>query len=161
MTIRVQWIIYTFWYLFRLAGRLRPAMPVLKQGTRKKSVTTTDDDARTKKHPLNRGRSISFWSFFIDFELKSNLWGFYSIWGGEVLIWWHLTHCEGFVTNLGFFPQIPSRPGPEPNGRDFKHCRSYVPYVMWHKLCQRSDLSKNHTFSELKEFDRVFLVTNG
>ena len=32
-------------------------MPVLKQGTRKKSVTTTDDDGQ-KNTPPNRGRSI-------------------------------------------------------------------------------------------------------
>ena len=57
--------------LFRLAGRLRPAMPVLKQGTRKKSVTTTYDDGQ-KHTPLIVGAQFSFWCFFIDFERMSN-----------------------------------------------------------------------------------------
>ena len=60
--------------LFRLAGRLRSAMPVLKHGTRNKSVTTTTDDDDGQKHtPLIVGAPFSFWSFFIDLELMSNL----------------------------------------------------------------------------------------
>ena len=61
----------TYKHSFRLAGRLRPAMPVLKQGTRKKSVTTTTYDGQ-KITPLLVGAQFSFWSFFIDFELTSN-----------------------------------------------------------------------------------------
>ena len=53
---------------FRLAGRLRPAMPALKQGTRK----NLSPRRRTKTHPLIVGAPFSFWSFFIDFELMSN-----------------------------------------------------------------------------------------
>ena len=42
-------------------------MPVLKQGTRKKSVTTTTDDGRTKTHPPNHGRSIFILVLFYRF----------------------------------------------------------------------------------------------
>ena len=49
----------------------RPVKPVLKQGTRKKSVTTTTDDddgrRRTKTHPPNRGRSMFILVLFYRF----------------------------------------------------------------------------------------------
>ena len=48
-------------------------MQVLKQGTREKSVTTTTDDDGQKHTPLIVGAQFSFWSFFIDLELMSNL----------------------------------------------------------------------------------------
>ena len=73
---RLSYLKYQFWEypsddFFRLASRLRPAMLVLKQGTRKKSVTTTTDVRRTydgQKHtPLIVGAPFSFWSFFYRF----------------------------------------------------------------------------------------------
>ena len=58
------------------AGR-RPAKPVLKQGTRKKSVTTTYDgrtttDGRQKHTPPFMGAQFSFWSFFSRFGPMSD-----------------------------------------------------------------------------------------
>ena len=66
--IRHRFILQIQRPFFRLAGR-RPAMPVLKQGTRKKSVTTTTTYDGQKITPLIVGAQFSFWSFFIDFGL--------------------------------------------------------------------------------------------
>ena len=58
-------------YFSGFAGR-RPAKPVLKQGTRKKSVTTTTDDGRTKTPPPIHGRSIFILVLFSRFGPMSD-----------------------------------------------------------------------------------------